>query len=94
VHVTRDTHGEEPDVSVPAEYRADHPDEHPEDWGWHGEFGKWADVAGWVVVVILLLMMTATHYNRQGTLFLGLTAGALAVGLVLDHYRRRNAWRK
>lgn len=91
---TRNTHGELPDVSVPDDYLADHPEEHPEDWGWHGEFGKWRDVAGWVVVVILLLMMTATHYNLQGALFLGLSAGALAVGLIIDRQRRRNAWRK
>ncbi len=92
--MTRPTHGEEPDVSVPADYLADHPNEHPEDWGWHGEFGKWAIIAGWVVVVILLLMMTATHYNLQGALFLGLTAGGLAVGLIYMQQQRRNAWRK
>ncbi len=87
------THGELPDVSVPADYRADHPEEHPEDWGWHGEFGKWAEVAGWITVVILLLMMTSTHYNLQGGLFLGLSALLVAIGLVFARYRRKNAWR-
>jgi uncharacterized protein DUF2631 len=72
----------------------EHRHEKPEDWGWHAEFGRWRDVAGWITVVILLLMMTATHYNRQGTLFLGLIAGFLVVGLVLDRSRRKNAWRK
>ncbi|WP_375478333.1 DUF2631 domain-containing protein [uncultured Jatrophihabitans sp.] len=91
---TRDTHGEQPDVSLPADYLHDHPEEHPEDWGWHGEFGVWAQVAGWVTVVILVLMMTATHYNLQGTLFLGLTAGLLVVGLLFERQRRKNAWRK
>ncbi len=92
--MARDTHGEQPDVSVPPDYLEDHPQEHPEDWGWHGEFGKWALIAGWAVVVILLLMMTATHYNRQGALFLGLSAGVVALGLVYGAYQRKNAWRK
>jgi hypothetical protein len=91
---TRNTHGEQVDISVPTDYLVDHPEEHPEDWGWHGEFGKWASVAGWVVVVILLLMMTATHYNLQGTLFLGITAGFLVIGLIFERARRKNAWRK
>ena len=91
--MTRRTHGEQLDVSVPADYLADHPEEHPEDWGWHGEFGKWAIVAGWIVVIILLLMMTATHYNLQGDLFLGLTALLLAIGLVYARQVRKNAWR-
>lgn len=72
----------------------DHRHEEPSDWGWHAEFGKWTDVAGWVTVVILLLMITTTHYNGQGDLFLSLTAGLIAVGLVIRRYQRRNAWRK
>ena len=91
--MTRRTHGEQLDVSVPADYLADHPQEHPEDWGWHGEFGKWALVGGWIVVIILLLMMTATHYNLQGDLFLGLTALGLAIALVYARQVRKNAWR-
>ncbi len=87
-------HSEQPDLSLPDDYHADHPNEHPEDWGWHGEWGRWTTVAGWVVAAILLLMMTATHYNGQGTLFLGLTAGAIVVGLLYDRQRRKNAWRK
>jgi uncharacterized protein DUF2631 len=92
--VTRDTHGEEPDISVPADYLADHPKEHPEQWGWHGEFGKWADAAGWVVVAILLVMNTATHYNYSGNAFLWVTAALLVVGLLYNRHRRKNAWRR
>lgn len=71
----------------------EHRHERPEDWGWHGEFGKWASVGGWVTVIILLLMMTSTHYNLQGALFLGLTAGLLVAGLLWERNRRKNAWR-
>jgi hypothetical protein len=84
---------EQQDVNLPADYHAHHPEEHAEDWGWHGEWGRWAHVAGWVVVVILLLMITATHYNGQGTLFLSLFAVGLVVGLIWDRQRRKNAWR-
>lgn len=71
-----------------------HTTERPEDWGWHAEFPKLAQLGGWVSVIILLLMMTATHYNQQGTLFLGLVAGVLVVGIFWDRRRRKNAWRK
>jgi len=91
--VALNANSEPPDLSLPADYRAHHPDEHPTDWGWHGEWGRAARVAGWVVAVILLLMTTATHYNGQGTLFLGLSAAALVVGLMWDRHRRKNAWR-
>ena len=68
--------------------------EDPSVWGWHGEFGRGARAAGWVVAVILLLMITATHYNGQGTLFLAIGAGILVVMLIWDRQRRKNAWRK
>ncbi len=87
-------HSEQPDLSLPDDYKRDHPDEHPEMWGWHGEWGRAARIAGFIVMAILLLMITATQYNNQGTLFLSLTAGAIFVGLVWDHQRRKNAWRK
>src|SRR6201989_3536090 len=85
---------EQPDLSLPDDYKHDHPEEHPTDWGWHGEWGRAARVGGWIVAIILLLMMTATHYNRMGTLFLGLSAAAIVVGLIWDYQRRRNAWRQ
>jgi uncharacterized protein DUF2631 len=84
---------EQKDLSLPADYQAHHPDEHPEDWGWHGEWGRAARVAGWVVVAILLVMITATHYNEQGTLFLCLFAAGLVIALIWDRQRRKNAWR-
>jgi hypothetical protein len=89
-----DPHSEKQDLAVPADYREHHPNEHPSDWGWHGEWGRWSRVAGWVVVVILLLMTTATHYNDSGTAWLVGGALVLAGMLLWDHRRSRNAWRK
>ena len=85
---------EPPDTGAPEDYVHDHPREHPSDWGWHGEWGRWARVAGWVCVIILLLMITATHYNGAGAVGLITTAVLLVIALVWDIQRRRTAWRK
>ena len=89
-----DAHSEEPDLSLPDDYKAHHPDEHPTDWGWHGEWGRAARVSGWVVAIILLLMLTATHYNFAGSIWLIAFAVGLIATLIWDGQRRRNAWRK
>jgi hypothetical protein len=92
--VALDPHSEQPDLSLPEDYKADHPSEHPTDWGWHGEWGRTARIGGWVVGIILLLMITATHYNHSGTGWLvGFTA-LLFVVLIWDVQRRRHSWRK
>jgi hypothetical protein len=78
----------------PAEYVHDHPTERPEDWGWHGEWGKYARIGGWVSAVILVLMATATHYNKAGQLALFVFAGFLILSLIWDANRRRTSWRK
>ena len=87
-------HSEQPDLSLPDDYKADHPNEHPTDWGWHGEWGRAARVGGWLVAVVLVLMTTATHYNGMGTLWLLLSAGGIVLMLIWDIQRRRNAWRQ
>ncbi len=87
-------HSEKPDLALPEDYKHDHPDEHPEDWGWHGEWGRASRVGGWVVAIILVLMITTTHYNGQGTLSLGIGAALLIVVLLWDRHRRKNAWRQ
>ena len=89
-----DPHSEEPDVSVPDDYHHDHPEEHPTEWGWHGEWGRAARIAGWVVVIILLLMITATHYNFSGAAWLIGIAAAIVVALAWDARRRKNSWRR
>jgi Protein of unknown function (DUF2631) len=84
---------EQKDLSLPADYQAHHPDEHPDDWGWHGEWGRAARVGGWVVAIILLVMITTTHYNATGTVSLIIFAAALVAMLLWDRQRRKNSWR-
>ncbi len=71
-----------------------HRHERPEDWGWHGEFGKWARIVGWVAVVVLLLQNVTTYYNTAQAPWLYGIAALLVLLLVRDRYRRKNAWRK
>ncbi len=85
---------EEADLGSPEDYAIHHPGEHPEDWGWHGEWGRAARVAGWVVAIILAVMVTATHYNHSGSFWLLLFTAALIVMLIWDRGRRKKAWRK
>ena len=85
---------EAPNVGSPEDYSAHHPEEHPSDWGWHGEFGRAGRIAGWFVIVALLLMLTTTHYNGAGSFALIATAALLTAGQIWDHNRRRTSWRK
>ena len=87
-------HSEQPDTGAPPEYAAHHPEEHPEQWGWHGEWGRAARIGGYVVAAILLVMLTATHYNHSGSLWLALFTAGLIVVLIWDGIRRKNSWRK
>jgi Protein of unknown function (DUF2631) len=70
-----------------------HRHEQPEDWGWHGSWGKWARIAGWVSVVVLLLLNVTTYYNTAQAPWLYGTIAVLVLLLIRDRYRRRNAWR-
>ncbi|HZY76451.1 MAG TPA: DUF2631 domain-containing protein [Jatrophihabitantaceae bacterium] len=87
-------HSEQPDLSLPDDYKADHPNEHPTDWGWHGEWGRAGRFAGWVVIAILLLMITSTHYNFSGGAWLAGFAVVLFIMQLWDIRRRKNSWRK
>jgi hypothetical protein len=92
--VALEPHSEQPDLSLPEDYHADHPKEHPTDWGWHGEWGRAGRIAGYVVAALLLLMITSTHYNDSGTGWLALFAVGLIVALIWDFQRRKNSWRR
>jgi hypothetical protein len=83
-----------PNEGAPEDYSADHPREHPSDWGWHADFGGPARIAGWITVIILLVMLTATHYNDAGSVALIATAALLVVGLLWDRQHRKTSWRK
>jgi hypothetical protein len=92
--VALNPHSEQPDLGSPPDYASHHPEEHPEDWGWHGEWGRAARIAGWFVATLLVVMLTATHYNFSGSFWLLAFAVGLIVTLVWDVQRRKNAWRK
>jgi len=77
-HEAHDSHGEH---------------ERPEDWGWHHEFTLGRQIAGWLSIVILVLMMTSTHYNWAGQTFIVATCLGLAAGLIVDLKRRRTLYR-
>jgi hypothetical protein len=56
--------------------------------------GRAARIGGWIVVVILLLTITATHYNFSGGAWLIAFAAALVAALTWDRHRRRSSWRR
>lgn len=85
---------EAPNTGSPADYAADHPNEHPSDWGWHGSMGGIGRKAGWAVAIALLLMLTTTHYNGAGAVALIASAAGLVATLLWDINRRRTSWRK
>jgi hypothetical protein len=75
-------------VDTEVEYsHADH--EQPSDWGWHAKLSRPARIGGWASVILLVLMMTSTHYNESGTVWLGLIAVVMLLVLVLDMARRK-----
>jgi len=68
--------------------------EKPSDWGWNAEFGVWASRAGWIVVILIGLMFVGiTHYNRAGFLAQLLVIIGLVTALLWDRSRKRTAWR-
>ena len=72
-----------------------HPVEHerPEEWGWHGETGRAGRIGAWIAVLITLTLLIGNHEGRVEDLFvIGIAAG-MAVILLWDIRRRKNAWR-
>jgi hypothetical protein len=71
-------------------------DEPSVEWGWHGGFPRGMVIAGWVSVVILLLMNFTNNNLTNNTANVWLTglAIAMAIGLVLHSIRKRHAWRR
>jgi Protein of unknown function (DUF2631) len=81
----------EPEHAV--EHASGHRHERPEDWGWHTEMGRTARGAGIVSLLLLLSLLLSTHGSKWELVWLVGFAACLAIALVWDHYRRRNAWR-
>jgi hypothetical protein len=67
--------------------------ERPEDWGWHGETGKTGRIAGWVMIVLLLVLTFGNHRGQVENLFLIGSALVILIMLIWDGRRRKNAWR-
>ncbi len=77
-----------------AQHDTVHRHERPEDWGWHGAWGKWARIGGWLSVVALLLLNFTFHYNNQADSWIYGLAALLVFMLLRDRHRRKNAWRE
>jgi hypothetical protein len=73
----------------------EHPVEHerPEDWGWHGETGKWGRIGGWLTVLVVLAYLFGNHEGRVEDLWIVGIALVMVIILIADIFRRRNAWR-
>jgi hypothetical protein len=67
--------------------------ERPEDWGWHGETGRWGRLGAWIAVLFTLAYLVGNHEGRVEDLWiLGIVVVMILI-LVYDHFRRKNAWR-
>jgi hypothetical protein len=67
--------------------------ERPEDWGWHGETGKWGRVGAWIGVLAVLAFLFGNHKGMVENLWIIGIAVVMILILVADHFRRKNAWR-
>ncbi len=67
--------------------------ERPEDWGWHGETGKWGRVGAVIATVFMLAYLFGNHEGRIEDIWVVFIAAVMILILLLDWRRRRNAWR-
>jgi MFS-type transporter involved in bile tolerance (Atg22 family) len=68
--------------------------EKPEDWGWHANLSILARAGGWFSLILLALLLTATHYNNAGTFAILLFMALIVVGLIWDRQQRKTSWRR
>jgi hypothetical protein len=73
----------------------EHPVEHerPEEWGWHGEMGKWGRRLTVIPIAFLELMIFGNHRGKLEDIWLIGFALLMVLLLVVDARRRKNAWR-
>ena len=73
----------------------EHPIEHerPEEWGWHGEMGKWGRRLAIIPILFLIAMVFGNHEGKLEDFWLVGIALFLVLLLVVDARRRKNAWR-
>jgi hypothetical protein len=67
--------------------------ERPEEWGWHGEMGKWGRRLVLIPIVFLVLMIFGNHHGKIEDIWLIGMAAFLLLLVVVDARRRKNAWR-
>jgi hypothetical protein len=73
----------------------EHPVEHerPEEWGWHGETGKWGRRLAVIPILVILAYLVGNHEGRMEDLWLLGIALVMVIILIADARRRKNAWR-
>jgi len=67
--------------------------ERPEEWGWHGEMGKWGRRLTIIPILFLLAMLFGNHRGKIEDIWLVGFAVFMVLLLILDARRRKNAWR-
>jgi hypothetical protein len=73
----------------------EHPVEHerPEEWGWHGEMGKWGRRLALIPILFTLAYLVGNHEGRIEDIWLVGIAAGMVIILIADARRRKNAWR-
>ena len=67
--------------------------ERPDEWGWHGETGKWGRRGGVLATLFILAYLIGNHRGKVEDLWLIGVAFVMVLILVWDWRRRKNAWR-
>ncbi|MGY1711826.1 DUF2631 domain-containing protein [Geodermatophilus sp. SYSU D00758] len=67
--------------------------ERPEDWGWHGETGKWGRTTSWIAILFIAAYLIGNHEGRVEDIWLIAVVGLMILLKVYDWFRRKNAWR-
>ena len=83
--------GREEAVSRVGEQPIEH--ERPEEWGWHGEMGKWGRRLWIIPVLIMVAYNFGNHRGHVEDIWLEVIALLMVLVFVYDHWRRKNAWR-
>ena len=67
--------------------------ERPEEWGWHGEMGKWGRRLWILPFLFLLAYLVGNHRGRVEDIWILVIALLMLVVVFWDRSRRKNAWR-
>ena len=75
--------------------QGEHPIEHerPEEWGWHGEMGKWGRRLTIIPILFIVAYLYGNHRGRIEDVWLVVIAVLMVLIMVWDWFRRKNAWR-